>query len=159
MVHMGTGTWVQDTPTLLKTEVTGSKPLKEQEPSNWILEATNNIICALWAPKTQQEYLSILNKWDTFCCIDEVLMQWKVYVAALRNHVANSLLDANIINIKYHAIWDINIVLIFLMNRSTENDMNHTRKLVCQFMLLSSTLGNTTVTFRDRQYVSDKPRM
>lgn len=179
MVHMGTGTSnsstlhhrkstsnfarstsnQQDTPTLLKTEVIGSKPLKEQEPSNWILGATNNIICALWAPKTQQEYLSILNKWDKFCCIDGVLMQWKVYVAALRNHVANSLLDANIINIKYHAIWDINIVLIFLMNRSTENDMNYTRKLVCQFMLLSGTLGNTTVTFRDHQYVSDKPRM
>ena len=95
----------------------------------------------------------------SFAVLMGVLMQWKGYVAALRNHVANSLLDANIINIKYHAIWDINIVLIFLMNRSTENDMNYTRKLVCQFMLLSGTLGNTTVTFRDHQYVSDKPRM
>ena len=36
----------QQSPTLPKTEITGSKPLKEQGPSNRILEATNSIICA-----------------------------------------------------------------------------------------------------------------
>lgn len=44
----------QQSPTLPKTEITGSKPLKEQGPSNRILEATNSIICASWPPKTQQ---------------------------------------------------------------------------------------------------------
>ena len=38
---------------------------------------------------------------------------------------------------KYHAIWDINIVLNFLENMSTDNDTYLSRKLVCLFMLLS----------------------
>lgn len=36
----------QQTPTLPKTEIAGSNPLKEQGPSNRILEATNSILCA-----------------------------------------------------------------------------------------------------------------
>ena len=44
---------------------------------------------------------------------------------------------------KYHAIWDVNILLNFLENMSTGSDMDVSRKLVCLFMLLSGSRVNS----------------
>ena len=42
-----------------------------------------------------------------------------------------------------YAIWDANILLNFLENMSTDNDMDVNRKLVCLFMLLSGSRVNS----------------
>ena len=72
------------------------------------------------------------------------------YISTLKNYLPNQKLDPNVVKklrkglfklrppkTKYHAIWDVNILLNFLENLSTDSDMDVSRKLVCLFMLLS----------------------
>ena len=78
------------------------------------------------------------------------------YISALKNYLPNHVLDANVIKkfkkdlfklrppkAKYHAIWDVNILLNFLENIRIESDMDVSRKLVCLFMLLSDSRVNS----------------
>ena len=44
---------------------------------------------------------------------------------------------------QYHAIWDVSILLNYLQNMNTDNDMNKRKKIVCLMMLLSGTRVNT----------------
>ena len=72
------------------------------------------------------------------------------YISALKNYLPSHILDTHVVKkfkkglfklrspkTKYHAIWDINIILKFLENMSTGSDMDVSRKFVCLFMLLS----------------------
>ena len=78
------------------------------------------------------------------------------YISALKNYLPNHILDANFVKnvkkglfklrppkTKYHAIWDVNILLKFSENMSTDSDTDVSRKLVCLFMLLSGSGVNS----------------
>ena len=78
------------------------------------------------------------------------------YISTLKNYFPNHILDANIVKkikkrlfklrspkTKYHAIWDVNILLSFLENMSADSDMDVRKKLVCLFMLLSGSRVNS----------------
>ena len=71
------------------------------------------------------------------------------YISALKNYLASHILGANLQKkikkdlfklrppkTKYHVIWDVHILLHFLENMSTDNDMGASRKLACLFILL-----------------------
>ena len=77
------------------------------------------------------------------------------YISALKNYLRNYIVDTNVVKkikkglfklrplkTKYHATWDVNILLNFLENMSTDSDMYVSRKLVCLFMLLSGSYVN-----------------
>ena len=66
------------------------------------------------------------------------------YIFALKNHLPSHILDANVVNkfkkclfklrlpkTKYHAIWDVNILLNFLENMRRDSDLDISSKLVC----------------------------
>ena len=78
------------------------------------------------------------------------------YISTLKNYLPNYILDANVVKkfkkglfklrlpkTKYHAIWDVNILLHFLENMSTDSDMDVSRKLVFLFILLSGSRVNS----------------
>ena len=67
----------------------------------------------------------------------------RVYISALKNYLPSQILDGNVVKkfkkcifkprplkTKYHAIWDVNILLNVLENMSTDSDMDVSRKLV-----------------------------
>ena len=78
------------------------------------------------------------------------------YISALKNYLPMHIRDANIVKksekglfklrppkTKCHAIWDVNILLTFLENMSTDSDVDVSRKLVCLFTLLSGLRVNS----------------
>ena len=73
------------------------------------------------------------------------------YISALRNYLLNTVLNPYVTQkfmkgmaklkppkIKYHAIWDVQILLEFFENISLDNYMDVSRKLFCLFVVLSA---------------------
>ena len=78
------------------------------------------------------------------------------YIFALMNYLQSHTLDANIVTkfkkglfehrppkTKYHAMWDVNILLNFLEIMNTNSDMDVSRKLTCLFMFLLGSRENS----------------